>query len=201
MNESSTSDGHPDQFSPEHRLRRLQSPRVAAPSRSKRPRIGWELAVIGLAVAVAIVLWPHRREATADFPEAKVLADQIQVLVDPVWRGEVAFEDIATPADLRIYEVDVGGRSAWLVTHAQPTAHGTCYGLRSGGGLVSAAVRFAPTDGCLPQANTVYETSGSWDEVLPRQWATPLWFVPGVGLLAAAVLGAGGRIVTKLAFR
>lgn len=197
----SLSGGGSGQFSAEHRLRRLQTQKEPVRSAPRKPHIVRELALIVVVAVVAVLLWPQARVATADYPEARSLADRIQAFVLPVWQGEASFAEAVIPDDLRLYEFDINGRTTWIVTHPEPTAHHTCYGLRTGGGLISAAVRFAPTEGCVPLGGTGFEVSGSWEEVLPREWVTPLWFVPVAGLLALLLLGAATRIVTKLAFK
>ncbi|MDJ0923441.1 MAG: hypothetical protein QNJ77_02675 [Acidimicrobiia bacterium] len=160
-----------------------------------------EVALLAIVVAVMFPLWPYAEVETTDYPEARSEADRLQDVLESVWQGDISIEDAAIPDGVRLYDFTVGGRTTWVLTHSQPTAAGTCYGMRTGGGMVTLAVRFAPTDGCVPQSHSAFEAKGSWDDVLPRARVTPLWFVPVVGVLGGCALASASSIVMKLAFK
>lgn len=187
-----------NKFSVEHRVRRLQN--LQAPPKGPPPkrRIVKELVLIGIATVALLLLWPSAQVATADYPEARALADRLEAALQPVWRGATSLEDVAVSNDLRLYQFTVDGQTTSVLTHPQPTAFGTCYGMRTGGGLVTAAVRFAPTDGCVPQGRTAFLETGAWSEVLPRREVTPPWFIPAVGILGGIALAAASSLTMKL---
>ena len=179
----------------EHRARLLANHNRAAEPLPPKPRIVRELVLLVVTVAVGLLLWPYREVATADYPEAQALADRLRAAYEPVWRGDVSPDDFAVPDGLRLFEFTIEERTVSVLTHPQPTAEDTCYGLRTGGGVT--AVQFAATEGCVPQGPWAFESSGTWGEVLPNRRETPLWFVPAIGLLAFGAMTAAGSIAMK----
>lgn len=184
-------------LSPEHLARRLKARSAQIPERRPRPPVWKEVALLVVVAAALIAAWPFSEVDTLDYPEARANADRLRAVMEPVWSGDVSIEDVEVPPGLEMYAFGFQGSTAWVLTHEEPTTAGTCYGLRTGGGLVTAAVRFAPTDGCIPPDRVSFEASGAWDDVLPRQRVTPVWFVPIVGILIGVALGAGASIAMK----
>jgi hypothetical protein len=97
-----------------------------------------------------------------------------------------------------VYDFQVDGRTVSVMTQPEPTADGTCYGLQTGGGLSNLAVTFAANEGCEPQGLWAFESTGSWEDVLPAERMTPWWFMPVMTVLAAGVLWFATSIVLKL---
>lgn len=189
-------------LSMEQRVRRLRALNLPPTSTGRKPRILWELAIIAISMLALGLLWPFSKVATADYPGARQLADHLEAVLEPVWRGESSMEDLALSTDLALYQFTDDGRTTSILTHVQPTAFGTCYGVRIGGGLVTASIRFTPTvDTCVPQGQTAYDESGAWSEVLPPQWRTEMWFVPAVAVFGGAALASASRIAVKLMFK
>lgn len=189
------------QFSVEHRARMLRDRSVSVEALPPKPRVVRELVLIGITIVVALLLWPYREVATADYPEAQALADRLQATYEPLWRGDISPDDFSVPDGLRLFEFPIEERTVSVLTHPQPTAEETCYGLRTGGGLITTAVRFAPTEGCVPQGPWAFESTGTWSKVLPNARETPLWFLPTVGILAFGALTGASSIAMKRMFR
>ncbi len=138
------------QFSLEHRVRRVGVRSAPPKPPPLKRRFARDLVLIGGIIVVMLLLVPSAEVATADDPEAQALADRLNAAYQSVWRGDASLEAAAIANGLVVYEFPVEGRTISVVTHSQPTADGTCYGLRTGGGVATVAVRFAPTDGCVP---------------------------------------------------
>jgi len=147
---------------------------------------------------VMLLLVPFADVATAEYPEARALADRLNAAYQSVWQGDASLEAAAIADGLRVYEFPVEDRTISVLTHPQPTADGTCYGLRTGGGLATDAVRFAPTDGCVPLGRSAFESVGAWGDVLPSERMTTVWFVPALLVLIGCVLALTTNIVVKL---
>jgi hypothetical protein len=64
----------------------------------------------------------------------------------------------------------------------------------AGGGFGSEAVRFLPTDGCVPQSRWGFDAVGGWDDVLGTERETLVWFVPALIIL----VGPGVALVTDI---
>lgn len=183
----------------EHRARRLRS-RAAPPKlETPKPSIRWQVVLLVVSVVLMAWIWRFVEVATLDYPEARDLADRLHATVESVWAGDLSLDDPARlPEGLRAYEFEVDGRPVWVLTHAEPTAFSTCYGLRTGGGLGTVAIRFEPTDeGCVPSGPWAVDASGAWSEVLPRRRVTPVWFVPVVGLGVGCALWCASSIVMR----
>ncbi len=189
------------QYSVEHRARMLRDRSASAEAPPPKQRVVRELVLIGITIVVTLLLWPYREVATADYPEAQALADRLLATYEPVWRGDISPDDLSVPDGLRLFEFPIEERTVSVLTHTQPTAENTCYALRTGGGFITTAVRFAPTEGCVAQGPWAFESSGTWNEVLPNARETPLWFVPAVGLLAFGALSGASSIAMKRMFR
>lgn len=186
-------------FSVEHRARRLDS--RAAPPKPPPPkrRIVWEVVLLGGIVALGALLSPFSDLATPEYPEARAQADRLSAAYQSVSRGGVSPRDAATAGGLDMYEFEVvgDGGTVSVLTHPEPTAEGTCYALRMGGGIATLAAKFAPTDGCVPQGRAAFEMMGSWDDVLPSERMTTVWFVPVLLIL----VGIGVAIVTNIVLK
>lgn len=96
-----------------------------------------------------------RRRADPEYPEARAQADALNAAYRSVWRDEATVEAAARANGLTAYELQGEPQAVWLMTHPQPTADGTCYGLRTGEGTATVAVKFLPIDGCEPKQQTV----------------------------------------------
>jgi len=64
-------------------------------------------------------------------------------------------------------------------------------------GLGSEAVRFLPTDDCVPQSRWAFDAVGGWGDVLGTERETSVWFVPALILLA----GLGVALVTDITLK
>jgi hypothetical protein len=148
------------------------------------------MAILAVAALAFFALVPFADAPNPEFPEARDAA----IRIDAAWQsisGGGDAEEIAAAADLRIHAFVVGGRPRTIITHLQPTAAGTCYALRFGPGVVTAAgVIVDSTDGCTPVPPGTLERVGAWSDVLPSQGITPRWYVPVVALLVAVGLFA-----------
>lgn len=199
--DDSSRDDDLSQFSFEHRVRRLGA--RSAPPKPPPPkrRFARDLVLIGGIIVVMLLLVPFADVATADYPEAQALADRLNAAYQSEWRGDTSLEAAAIADGLRLYEFPIEGRTISVLTHPQPTADGTCYGLRTGGGFATDAVRFAPTDGCVPLGRSAFESVGAWGGVLPSERMTTVWFVPALLILIGCVLALTTNIVVKLLSR
>jgi hypothetical protein len=190
-----------DGLSFEHRVRRVAARN--APPKPPPPKrgIARDLVLIGGIVAAVILLAPFGDVANPDFAEAGSQVERLDAAYQAVWSGDASIEAAAAAEGLRVHDYPLGERTVSIMVHPEPTAAGTCYGLRMGGGLSTGAVRFAATDDCTPQALASFEAIGTWSEILPNQRVTTVWFVPAlVALIAGAVILAT-NIVLKLLFR
>ena len=188
-------------FSFEHRVRRLGARRTPAKPPPRRHRFRRELVLLGGVIAVVVLLAPFADVPTPDYPEARARADSLNAAYQSVWRGEASVEAAARAHGLTFHELPVGERTVWMLTHPQPTAGGTCYGLRTGGGLATVAVKFVPIDGCQPQQQTVLVGAGLWEDVLPSERMTTVWFVPALFILASCAVVISTGIIFKLLLR
>jgi hypothetical protein len=199
--DDSSRDDDLSQFSFEHRVRRLGA--RGAPPKPPPPkrRFARDLVLIGGVIVVMLLLVPFADVATAEYPEAQALADRLNAAYQSVWRGDASLEAAAIADGLVVYEFPVEGRTISVLTHSQPTADGTCYGLRTGGGFATVAVRFAPTDGCVPLGRSAFESVGGWGDVLPSERMTTVWFIPALIVLTGCALALMTNIVVKLLSR
>jgi hypothetical protein len=196
--DDSSRDDDLGQFSFEHRVRRLGARRAPPKPPPPKRHFARDLVLIGGIIGVMLLLVPFADVATAEYPEARALADRLNAAYQSVWQGDASLEAAAIADGLRVYEFPVEDRTISVLTHPQPTADGTCYGLRTGGGLATDAVRFAPTDGCVPLGRSAFESVGAWGDVLPSERMTTVWFVPALLILLGCVLALTTNIVVKL---
>lgn len=194
----SSYDNDLSQFSAEHRMRRLLARTAPVKPPPPKRRIVRELVLLGVIVVIVVLLSPYADMATPDYPEARVQADRLDTAYRSVWLDDASPEAAAIANDLHLYEFPVDGRTVSVLTHAQSTSDGTCYGLRLGGGFATVAVRFAPTDGCVPQGRRAFEETGSWEDVLPSERMTAVWFVPALVVLIGSALALITTVVLKL---
>lgn len=180
-------------FSVEHRLRSTARPaRQEPPTREPwyRGRMGRDLAIVVLAVAIALVIQPFADVANVDYPEARAVADRL----DSAWRSIIAggdAEGTAKGSGLVLHTSDVDGRSLMILTDTEPTSTGICYVIRFGPGVLSeAGVLKESGSGCTPGSSDLFERRGSWSEVLPSERITQPWFIPLMVLLFGAGLYA-----------
>jgi hypothetical protein len=186
------------QFSVEHRVRRLGTHKAPeAPPPPKR-LIVRDLVLFGAVLVAALLLIPFGDVPNADYPEARVQADRLEAAYRSVWGGDVSIETAARAENLLVYEFPAAERTISVITHAEPTAAGTCYGLRLGGGFAAEAVRFLPTDGCVPQSRWAFEAVGGWDDVLGTERVTSVWFVPALIVLVGLGIALTTDIIIKL---
>jgi hypothetical protein len=197
MSDSSRGDDL-SQFSFEHQLHRLHARTAPPEPPPPKRRFVRELVLVGGIIAVVVLLSPFADIATPDYPAARTQADLLDTAYRSVWSGEASPEAAASATGLVVYGFPVDGRIVSVLTHAQPTADGSCYGLRTGGGFATEAVRFAPTDGCVPQGRSAFEAVGSWEEVLPSERMTAVWFIPALVVLIGSALALMTTIVMKL---
>ena len=73
-----------------------------------------------------------------------------------------------------------------------------CYGLRLGGGFGSEAVRFLPSDGCVPQGPWAFDGAGGWEDVLGTERVTSVWFVPALIVLVGIGVAFSTNMIRKL---
>jgi len=185
------------QFSVEHRVRRLGTHKAPEPPPRPKRLIVRDLVLLGGVLLVALLLVPFGDVPNADYPEARALADRVDAAYRSVWGGDVSIEAAATAEGLLVYDFPAGEGTISVITHDQPTAAGTCYGLRLGGGFGSEAVRFLPTEGCVPQSRWAFDAVGGWDDVLGTERETSVWFVPALILL----VGLGVALVTDITIK
>lgn len=185
-------------FSVEHRARRLGIRK--APEKPPLPRrlIVRDLVLLGGVVLVALVLVPFGDMPNTNYPEARAQADRLSAAFRSVATDESAIADAAEEAGLLVYEFPAGDRTVMVLTHAQPTAAGTCYGLRFGGGLGSEAVRFSSTDGCAPESRWAFDAAGGWEDVLGTERTTAVWFVPAMIVLVGIGVALTTDIILKV---
>lgn len=182
----------------EHRVRKLGS--RGAPQKPPRPkrRFVKELVIISGLIVVAVLLSFQADTPRPEYPEAQAAADRLNAVSGSVSRGDASLKAAAAAHDLRVYDFQFDGRTVSVVTQSEPTADGTCYGIRMGGGLSTLALKFAATDGCEPLGLWTFESTGRWEDVLPAERTTPWWFVPAMIALAGGVLWFATSIVLKL---
>lgn len=157
-----------------------------------------DLLFLGGLLAVGLLLIPFGDVPNTAYPEARAIADRLDNAYGLVWGGDVSIETAAVTENLIVYAFPVGDRTISVLTHAQPTAAGTCYGLRLGGGFGTEAVRFLPHDGCVPQGHYAFEAVGSWEDVLGTERMTTVWFVPALIFLFGIGIALTTSIVLKL---
>ena len=196
MSDSSHNDNL-GQFSVEHRVRRLGTHKAPeAPPPSKAPLVR-DLVLLAAVTVVALLLIPFGDVPNDDYPEARAQADRLSAAYRSVGIDETSIADAAQDAGLVVFEFPADDRTVSVLTHAQPTAAGTCYGLRVGGRFGSEAVRFRPDDGCVPLSRWAFDAVGGWDDVLGTERRTAVWFVPALIIL----VGAGVALVTDIILR
>lgn len=184
-------------FSVEHRVRRLGIHKAPeAPPPPKRPVVR-DLVLLGGVLAAALLLVPFSDVPNADYPEARTEADRLDSAYQSVWTGEASIEAAADDAGLLVYEFPAGDQTVSVLTHAQPTAAGMCYGLRLGGVFGSGAVSFLPSDGCVPQGRWAFEAAGGWEDVLGTERETAVWFVP----VLIVLVGIGVALITDITLK
>ena len=194
----SSRDDDLNQFSVEHRARRLDT--RGAPPKPPPPkrRFVLDLVLIGAMIAVVLLLVPFADVPNAEYPEARALADRFDAAYASVWRGDTSLEAAAAADGLSVYQFPFEERTISVLTHPQPTANGTCYGLKTGGGQATVAVKFVPTNGCVPQGRSAFEKVGSWSDVLPSERLTTVWFVPALVILIGCAMALTTNLVLKL---
>ena len=195
---------HDDDLQPlsfEHQMRRLGARSTPPKPPPPKRRITRDLVLTGIVVAVMLLLTPFSDVATPDYPEARAQADRLNSAYRSISNGEASIEAVASTEGLLVYEFPAGERTVSVLTHAQPTAAGTCYGLRLGGGFATLAVEFAPTDGCVPQGRSAFRVAGLWEDVLPSERMTTVWFVPALIVLGSCAIVLSTDIVLKLLFK
>jgi hypothetical protein len=197
MSDSSHNDDL-SQFSVEHRVRRLGIHK--APDKTPLPRrlIVRDLILLCGVVAVGLLLIPFGDVPNLGYPEARAQADRLSAAYQSVSSGETSIADAAEDAGLVLYEFQAGDRTVSVLTHAQPTAAGMCYALRLGGGFGTEAVRFLPTDGCVPQSRSAFNAVGGWGEVLGTERVTSVWFVPALIVLVGIGIALTTDIILKV---
>ena len=165
--------------------------------RQKRPIVR-DLVLLGGVLVAALLLVPFGNPPNADYPEARTQADRLDSAYRSVWTGEASIEAAADDTGLLVYEFPVGDQTVSVLTHAQPTAAGMCYGLRLGGVFGSQAVRFLPSDGCVPQGRWAFQAAGGWEDVLGTERETAVWFVPVLIVLVGLGIALTTDITLKL---
>ena len=186
------------QFSVEHRARRLGIRKAPEKPPVPRRRIVRDLVLLCGVVVVALLLVPFGDVPNNNYPEARAQADRLSAAYRSVGTGDTALEDAAEGAGLLTYEFPTEDRTVVVLTHAQPTEAGLCYGLRLGGGFGSEAVRFRSTDGCVPQSRWAFDEIGSWEDVIGTERLTSVWFVPAMIVLVGIGVALTTDIVLKL---
>jgi hypothetical protein len=154
--------------------------------------------LIACTLLAAAALVPFGDVPNPGYEEARAIADRLDAAYALVWQDGVALEEAAAANGMRVYEFSLSGRTVSVLVVPEPSSLGKCYGLRLGGGLDVAAVRFAPTDGCVPLGSAAFEESGTWGDVLGTERVTSVWFVPVVVLIVGIVLSLATNIVLKL---
>lgn len=195
---------HPDdlsRLSTEHRVRRLVGSGASPKSPSSKRRFVRDLVLIGAVVVLTVLIVPFADVENPDFAEAQAHAAGLQASFERVWRGDASLESAAAAEGLRVYEYRLGERTVSVAVHPEPTAAGICYGMRTGGGLVTSAVRFVATYDCVSPPRSSFQVVGTWGEVLPSERVTPGWFVPGLITLIACVVVLTTRNILKLLLR
>jgi hypothetical protein len=198
----SVSHGDLDGFSVEHRARRVGA--VRAPVKPPPPmrRIVRELVLIAAILGAIVLAGPFADVPNPEHPEANALADRLTSAYRAIWRGEASVEATASAEDLAVFEFPAGERSISVLTHTQPTAAGTCYGLRFGGGETTIAIKFTSSSGCVPfHEQSTIQAAGPWEDVLPTERLTTVWFVPVLIVLASCIVVIITDIGLKLIFR
>jgi hypothetical protein len=189
------------QFSAEHQARRLAARRETPKRPAEQRPILRQLVLFGLVVGVALVLMPFAESANSEYPEVAELSRRLSAAYESVWRGDASIEEVAVANDLDVAEFPRGDRVVSVLYHREPTEAGWCYGLRIGGGIATVLVKFAATDGCVPQGHSSFESAGSPSDVLPPERLTRVWFVPAMIALLGAALAISTEIVLKLLAR
>lgn len=200
------SDPSPDndqsQFSVEHRARRLSARAAPAkPPRPKRRRIVRDLVLIGGIVALVVLLRPFADIPNPEYPEASAVAERLNAAYRSVWSDGISLEAAASAESLVVYRYPLGEGTVSLLTHAQPTAAGTCYGMRMGDGFSTLVVEFAPTDGCVPQGQSAFRKAGLWGDVLPSERVTTVWYIPALIVLVGFMVAFTTNIAVELVRR
>ena len=197
MSDSSSADDLKS-FSFEHRVRRLSARNPPAKPAPPKHRFRRELVLLGFVIAMTLLLAPFADVPTPDYPEAQAQADVLNAAYRSVWSGDATVEAAAVAHGLSVHELPAGERATSVLTYPQPAAGGTCYGLRTGGGLATVAVKFAQTDGCVPSQRTAFQEVGLWEDVLPSERMTTVWFVPALVILASSAIVLSTGIILKL---
>ena len=196
MSDSSHNDDL-SQFSVEHRVRRLGTHKAPEAPPPPMRLIVRDLVLLGGVLVVALLLVPFSDVPNPDYPEARVQADRLDTAYRSVWGDDVSIETAASAEGLDLYQFPAGERTISVLTHSQPTTAGMCYGLRLGGGFGTEAVRFLPTEGCVPQSRWAFDAVGAWDDVIGTERETSVWFVPALILL----VGLGVTLVTDITIK
>ena len=197
MSDSSHNDD-PGHFSVEHRVRRLGIHKAPETPSPPRRLIARDLVLLGGVVVAALLLVPFGDVPNPDYPEARAQADGLDAAYRSVWSSETSVADAADDEGLLVFEFPAGDQTITVLTHAQPTAAGMCYGLRLGGGFGTDAVRFLPSDGCVPQGRWAFDETGGWDDVLGTERVTSVWFVPALIVLVGIGVALTTNIILKL---
>jgi len=82
----------------------------------------------GVAVAMLLAV-PFADVPNPDYPEASAIAEHLNAACRSVWSGGVSIEVAASAEYLIVCQYPAEGTVS-VLTHAQPTAAGTCYGMR-----------------------------------------------------------------------
>lgn len=196
------SHGDLDGFSVEHRARRLGT--VRAPVKPPPPtrRIVRELVLIAAILGAIVLLGPFADVPNPEYPEASALADRLTTAYRAIWSGEASVEAAASAAGLAVFEFPAGDRTISVLTHTQPTAARTCYGLRFGGGDTTIAIKFTSSSSCVPLGeHSTIQAAGPWEDVAPNERLTSVWFVPVLIALASCVVVILADIGFRMIFR
>lgn len=189
------------QDSAEHRARSLAArQRTPKPPPEKRPILRLTV-LLALVLGVALVLMLFADYANPEYPEVMGVNQRLTAAYESVWRDGASVDEVAAANDLAVAEFPRGDRVVSVLYHREPTEAGSCYGLRVGGGIPTVLVKFAATDGCVPQGHSSFEVAGSPSEVLPPERQTRVWFVPAMIALLGVGLAISTEIVLKLLSR
>jgi hypothetical protein len=161
------------------------------------PRRTWEpwqrsiirdVVIIGAVVVFGWALSLYAEQPNPDFALVLGLEEVFKTTLD----GVAAEEAVAGNPQARLYSVERNGEPMHFLTHEQPVARGTCYGLRwQEGDLEPAAGRFFSDGSCVPRVSGTFATGFP---ALPSESATAWWFTPALMVLIAIGLFALVRI-------
>lgn len=193
-------------FWPEHRLQRAASPTRSEETEPSHPvrrrRVARDFVIFAFALLVGAAIQPFADLPNPEYPEAREIADRL----DSAWRS-VANDGVdpaeaAETAELNVYFYEVNERVRTVFTHPEPTEAGHCYTVRRGPWIgTEAGILEAPVLRCTPQPPGLVSETGSWEEVLPSQRITTVWYVPVMVLLSGIALYAATDIPLALLTR